>query len=601
MSDYKKDYLGYNFIWFMGVVEDRLDPLKLGRVRVRCFSWHTEDKIKVPTEALPWAQCVFDPTNASLNGIGRSPTGILEGSWVFGFFLDVEDAQKPLVLGTMPGIPQNSSDPSKGFNDPNGRYPNILNEPDTSRLARNEYIINTIVKNKIDTTERNIPIANSNSSWSQPYNPYNAKYPFNKVWETESGHVIELDDSPNSERIHIYHRKGTFIEIDRNGTKVSKVTGNNFTILERDDHLYVKGNLNVTIEGDANLYVKNNLNMDVDGDFNLKVKNDFTLDVSGNTHFSTKEEFNLLSNTVSIESHNGNIELYANGSLNTLATNEINVKSTNDTNFDSDNLYLNSDKAKSANKSGLLRPEDRVVVSPVTLEPFLTYNRNEEYALELDDEVAEGGIIPQKFIDNFVQFVGTTAEQIATIPEVPSSASGKVDNTPTVPAQPVSTIKDSIILNKTAFPDTYKLSENFILADLSTKAAFPHRVRAQVGLTEGEIIQNLKGVAENVLEPIFAKFPNFTITSGFRPGSGRSQHYRGQAIDIQFPIRKSQYYERAIEIKNLISFDQFLLEYKNTSTGNPWLHISWSYDSLRGQNLTFFNHRKHSSGFTNLA
>ena len=47
--EYKQEYLGYNFIWFMGVVEDRLDPLKMGRVRVRCFNWHSEDKERVPT------------------------------------------------------------------------------------------------------------------------------------------------------------------------------------------------------------------------------------------------------------------------------------------------------------------------------------------------------------------------------------------------------------------------------------------------------------------------------------------------------------------------------------------------------------------------
>ena len=31
------------FAWFVGVVEDRDDPDKLGRVRVRCLGYHTED------------------------------------------------------------------------------------------------------------------------------------------------------------------------------------------------------------------------------------------------------------------------------------------------------------------------------------------------------------------------------------------------------------------------------------------------------------------------------------------------------------------------------------------------------------------------------
>ena len=46
-------YLGGQFAWFTGVVEDNLDPQQMGRVRVRCFGYHTDDKIQIPTESLP--------------------------------------------------------------------------------------------------------------------------------------------------------------------------------------------------------------------------------------------------------------------------------------------------------------------------------------------------------------------------------------------------------------------------------------------------------------------------------------------------------------------------------------------------------------------
>ena len=40
-----QSFMGKNgFVWFYGVVEDRHDPLYLGRVRVRCIGWHTDDK-----------------------------------------------------------------------------------------------------------------------------------------------------------------------------------------------------------------------------------------------------------------------------------------------------------------------------------------------------------------------------------------------------------------------------------------------------------------------------------------------------------------------------------------------------------------------------
>jgi len=45
-----------SFNWWQGVVEDRLDPEKIGRVKVRILGHHTEDKNVLPTEDLPFAQ-----------------------------------------------------------------------------------------------------------------------------------------------------------------------------------------------------------------------------------------------------------------------------------------------------------------------------------------------------------------------------------------------------------------------------------------------------------------------------------------------------------------------------------------------------------------
>jgi len=43
------------------------------------------------------------------------------------------------------------------------------------------------------------------------------KYPFNHVYESESGHVIEIDDTPDYERINVFHRSGARIEINNKG------------------------------------------------------------------------------------------------------------------------------------------------------------------------------------------------------------------------------------------------------------------------------------------------------------------------------------------------------------------------------------------------
>ena len=57
------DFMGIDgFRWFMGVVEDRHDPEKASRVRVRCFGLPNDDLNKIPTEDLPGAQ-VLAPTD----------------------------------------------------------------------------------------------------------------------------------------------------------------------------------------------------------------------------------------------------------------------------------------------------------------------------------------------------------------------------------------------------------------------------------------------------------------------------------------------------------------------------------------------------------
>ena len=127
---FDRDYIGLNgFVWFIGVVEDIMDPLKTGRVKVRCYDWHVANKGTIPTSDLPWAQVMMPANNASASGIGTSPNGLKQGSWVLGFFLDGQYAQRPMVLGSIPGIPSYKADENTknvGFNDPEGRYPTVL-------------------------------------------------------------------------------------------------------------------------------------------------------------------------------------------------------------------------------------------------------------------------------------------------------------------------------------------------------------------------------------------------------------------------------------------------------------------------------------------
>lgn len=97
MNIFNKD----GFIWWIGVVEDRMDPEKLGRCKVRIFGYHTDNKDVLPTEDLQWAIPIQPITSAGTSGIGTTPLGPVTGTWVLGFFLDGEDMQQPAMLGTV--------------------------------------------------------------------------------------------------------------------------------------------------------------------------------------------------------------------------------------------------------------------------------------------------------------------------------------------------------------------------------------------------------------------------------------------------------------------------------------------------------------------
>lgn len=297
--------MGRSFIWFQGVVEDRNDPLRLGRLKVRCLGFHTDDKEKLPTKDLPWAYPIQPITSAAMNGIGTTPFGPIEGTWVMGFFRDGDLGQEPVVMGTIGGIPQDISRPEKGFNDPYGNYPrpDFINEPDTNRLARAEAEDHPILKTKLEIAakEIDIPIAKAHKvtsvlpdkddgryddkTWAEPTprGDTKSKYPFNSVHEAEGGHVREIDSTPDAERIHEYHSAGSFYEIQADGKKITKVVSDNYEIILGDNFIKINGNANIVIGGDCTQLVKGNLIQEIQGDYHLTVHGDKVEKVTGSS------------------------------------------------------------------------------------------------------------------------------------------------------------------------------------------------------------------------------------------------------------------------------------------------------------------------------
>lgn len=265
------------FVWWIGVVEDINDPEMLGRVRVRAYGYHTEQLGELGTGQLMWASVMQPTTSAAISGVGASPTGLVAGSHVMGFFMDGEDAQTPVVMGSIPGKPE-TKEKNQGFVDPSGEFPRYTKESDVNRLARGEKLNETIQEQK-----KNLDTASGyqGSSWTEPQSPYAAQYPYNHVRETVSGHIEEFDDTPGAERIHRYHKAGTFEEIGPDGTKVTKIVKDDYTIIAGDGYIHVSGNCNVAIDGNCNLKVGGNCNSEVGGDKTEIVGGNYTLMVGG--------------------------------------------------------------------------------------------------------------------------------------------------------------------------------------------------------------------------------------------------------------------------------------------------------------------------------
>ena len=317
------------FHWFVGVVEDRQDPKHLGRVRVRCLGHHTEVHEDLKTEDLPWAHPMNPITSATVSGIGQTPLGVVEGTWVVGFFQDGADAQQPVIMGTLPGVPSSlpTKDSDKGFQDRlNANYPKYR-ETDVNRLAVNdienphstltlrkadrEISIGRADFNSVDVARANLgePLtvpADDGTSFNEPITDYATKYPHNHVMETEGGHIREYDDTVDAKRIHERHASGSSYEILDEGTKITRTKKDNYDLVTGDHFAHIKGNHSTTTDGGVRVFVNadagfqshytievgNNANVNIqvnkgnvnvntaDGNINLKSGKDIVMDAA---------------------------------------------------------------------------------------------------------------------------------------------------------------------------------------------------------------------------------------------------------------------------------------------------------------------------------
>ena len=213
------------------------------------------------------------------------------------------DQQKTYTKEEVAHLPQSkqlalledrSSNATVGFRDPSGKYPlrNLLDEPDTNRLARG-IIKETAIEYKDQTRTSGIPGPNGTPSWEQPLAPFGGQYPYSKVFESESGHIQVFDDTPGHENISLYHRKGTFIDIDANGTQVNKIIGDGYTIIDRNGFINIAGKCNITIGNSANIYVQGSCDLEVNGATNAVFHSEVDIGCAKDVNWAIGGDLNL--------------------------------------------------------------------------------------------------------------------------------------------------------------------------------------------------------------------------------------------------------------------------------------------------------------------
>jgi hypothetical protein len=137
-----------------------------------------------------------------------------------------------------------------------------------------------------------------------------------------------------------------------------------------------------------------------------------------------------------------------------------------------------------------------------------------------------------------------------------------------------------------------KLSDNFTLAEfIKSQTA----LRLDIDNTpDEEHLESAMALFGVVVQPVRDHFGPTTINSGYRGpelnkavgGSSKSQHCKGEAVDIECPGVAN--YDIAKWIEDNLEYDQLILEFYTPGIPDSgWVHVSYKdSDDNRKQSLT---------------
>ena len=171
-SLFTSGFLGAQFNWWIGQIADDATwrdntasgkheaggqiPGQSRRYKVRIIGYHDKQEESIPSDQLPWAQVMYPVTAGGGQAAAYQTTALRQGNFVFGFFLDGQDQQVPVIMGvlgnnaqtslkTTIGTTETNFGPTSGFaesshgeTDPNRKVPDsdlVINKPKTPEQA----------------------------------------------------------------------------------------------------------------------------------------------------------------------------------------------------------------------------------------------------------------------------------------------------------------------------------------------------------------------------------------------------------------------------------------------------------------------------------
>ena len=238
---------------YAGRVFDNVDPKKLGRIRA------IVPEVGFVNDATDWAFPCSQYGGLTDAGFFVVPD---KGMNVWIEF-EAGDANRPIWVGTFWAEPEGKAE-----------------SPILARGGKDDI---TQEKGTDQATEAN------GTEQNEPPPAYGGKYPYNKVWKTTAGHVIEVDDTPNQERLQVMHRTGTYVEFKREGSLTQKVIGRHHHIVQGDDIKHVgqnqiaviEKNVRETIKGDLDIVVQGNVTETYEKNLTRVYKGTYTEEIEG--------------------------------------------------------------------------------------------------------------------------------------------------------------------------------------------------------------------------------------------------------------------------------------------------------------------------------